>query len=172
MSIYTAILYTFVTLAAASALTLALSKNVFYSAMYVIVCLISLAGIYVVSFAEFVAVTQILVYAGGVLVIIVFGIMLTAKLGNKPLEVTHGNIFTGLVLAVPVFLLLVYALYSTPMENELSNPNDKNPQAIQRIGISLMSEYVLAFEIAGLLLLVALIGAAVIAAHKPKTKAG
>lgn len=172
MSIYTAILYAFGTLAAASALALAFSKNVFYSAMYVIVCLISLAGVYVLSFAEFIAVTQILVYAGGVLVIIIFGIMLTAKLGNKPLEVSHGNVFTGVVLSIPVFFLLVYALYSSPMDTTLSNPNDKNPQAIQRIGISLMSEYVLAFEIAGLLLLIALIGAAVIAAHKPNTKAG
>ena len=172
MSIYNAILYTFTILAAASALALAFSKNVFYSAMYVIVCLLALAGIYVLSFAEFIAVTQILVYAGGVLVIIVFGIMLTAKLSNKPLEVTHGNIFSGLVLSVPVFLLLVYAMYSAPMGTALSDPNEKNPQAIQRIGISLMSEYVLAFEIAGLLLLVALIGAAVIAAHKPNTKAG
>jgi NADH-quinone oxidoreductase subunit J len=52
----------------------------FHGALLLITCLLALAGIYVIAFAEFVAVTQILVYAGGILVVIIFGIMLTTNL--------------------------------------------------------------------------------------------
>lgn len=168
MSLYTIILFIFVGLTAISAFALVLSRNVFYSAMYVIVCLLSLAGVYVLLYAEFVAVTQILVYAGGVLVIIIFGIMLTAKLGNKPLQVSHGNVFTGILLAVPLFLLLTYALESQMLLPASPASAPSHETAIEGIGISLMSSYVLAFEVAGLLLLIALIGAAVVAS-KPKS---
>ena len=168
MTLYDIILYVFSIVAAAAALALAFSKNVFYSAMYVIVCLLSLAGIYVLLFAEFVAVTQILVYVGGVLVIIVFGIMLTARLGQRPLEVTHGNVFTGLLLAVPLFAVLCLAILSTPFETPGLSPVVQHPHHIEAIGTALMSDYMLAFETAGLLLLIALVGAAVIASHKPK----
>lgn len=168
MNLYTIILFIFVGLTAISAFALVLSRNVFYSAMYVIVCLLSLAGIYVLLYAEFVAVTQILVYAGGVLVIIIFGIMLTAKLGSKPLQVAHGNVFTGILLAVPLFLLLSYALESQTLLPATPASVPSHETAIEGIGISLMSSYVLAFEVAGLLLLIALIGAAVVAS-KPKS---
>lgn len=168
MSLYTIILFIFVGLTAISAFALLLSRNVFYSAMYVIVCLLSLAGVYVLLYAEFVAVTQILVYAGGVLVIIIFGIMLTAKLGNKPLQVSHGNVFTGILLAVPLFLLLTYALESQMLLPASPASVPGHETAIEGIGVSLMSSYVLAFEVAGLLLLIALIGAAVVAS-KPKS---
>jgi NADH:ubiquinone oxidoreductase subunit 6 (subunit J) len=168
MSLYSITFYLFGFLAGIGALALAFSKNVFYSAVYVMICLLSLAGIYVLAFAEFVAVTQILVYAGGVMVVIVFGIMLTAKLGTKPLEVKHTNVFTALIVSVPLFIVLCLFIYEQPFVLNEVSPIEENPKAIERIGINLMTEYVLAFEVAGILLLITLIGAAVIASHKIK----
>ena len=168
MNLYSITFYLFGFLAGVAALALTFSKNVFYSAIYVMICLLSLAGIYVLAFAEFVAVTQILVYAGGVMVVIVFGIMLTAKLGTKPLEVTHSNVFTGLVVSIPLFLVLCFFIFEEKFVLNEVSPIEENPKAIERIGINLMTEYVLAFEVAGILLLITLIGAAVIASHKIK----
>jgi len=168
MNLYSITFYLFGFLAGIAALALTFSKNVFYSAVYLMICLLSLAAIYVLAFAEFVAVTQILVYAGGIMVVIVFGIMLTAKLGTKPLEVTHANILSGLILTIPLFILLCFFITQENFETFTKNPIEQNPKAIERIGINLMTEYVLAFEVAGILLLITLIGAAVIASHKIK----
>jgi NADH:ubiquinone oxidoreductase subunit 6 (subunit J) len=99
MTLATFMLYFFEAIAAAAAIAIVLVRNVFYGALLLIVCLLALAGIYVLAFAEFVAVTQILIYAGGILVIIIFGIMLTTRIADKPLKVEHANIFSGLLLA-------------------------------------------------------------------------
>jgi NADH:ubiquinone oxidoreductase subunit 6 (subunit J) len=168
MNLYSIAFYLFGFLAGIGALALTFSKSVFYSAVYLMICLLSLAAIYVLAFAEFVAVTQILVYAGGIMVVIVFGIMLTAKLGTKPLEVTHANILSGLMLTIPLFTLLCFFITEENFEPNTVNPIQQNPKAIESIGINLMTDYVLAFEVAGILLLITLIGAAVIASHKIK----
>jgi NADH-quinone oxidoreductase subunit J len=154
--------YFFVAVTALSAISLVLVRNVFYGALLIIVCLLALAGIYVLAFAEFVAITQILIYAGGILVVIIFGIMLTTKISQKPLVVEHTYIFSGIVAAGACFALFVYALskesFTQPTASQAPQVN-----GIDNIGISLFSSYVLPFEMAGLLLLIALIGAAVIA---------
>ena len=89
------IFYFFEAVAALSAISLIFIRNVFYGALLLIICLLALAGIFVLAFAEFIAVTQILVYAGGILVVILFGIMLTTKISGKPLVVEHNNKFSG-----------------------------------------------------------------------------
>lgn len=167
MTLVSFLFYFFEVVAALSAIGLSLVKNVFYGALLLIVCLLALAGVYVLAFAEFVAVTQILVYAGGILVVIIFGIMLTTKISGKPLVVNHAYVLSGLTVAFACFGLLLYALqlqtFSIP-------PSGQVPAySIDSVGVALFSSYVLPFEIAGLLLLMALIGAAIIASSvKPK----
>ena len=73
MNITVFMLYFFEIAAALSAVSLIFIRHVFYGALLMVICLLSVAGLYVLMFAEFVAVTQVLVYAGGVLVIIIFG---------------------------------------------------------------------------------------------------
>jgi NADH-quinone oxidoreductase subunit J len=141
------------------------TRNVFYGALLLITTLLSVAGLYVLSFAEFVAVTQIMVYAGGVLVLIIFGIMLTARLGEKPLTVGHGNLFSATLLCAALFVILV-AFLKFP-EGALSNPHPEE-DFIRTIGLNLMTDYLLPFEIAAVLLLASLIGAAVIASNKSR----
>lgn len=168
MSLSDIIFYFFILSAVAGAVGLIFSKNVFYAALLVIITLLSLAALFVLNFAEFVAVTQILVYAGGILVVIIFGIMLTSKYGTKPLNVQHSNIFSGLAVAVPLLILLLFNFNDyMPEAGTGVSPLETHPDTIQAIGISLMSRHVLVFEVAGVLLLIALIGAAVIATTKP-----
>lgn len=166
MTLVTFLFYFFEAVVALSAIALALVRNVFYGALLVIVCLLGLAGIYVMAFAEFVAVTQILIYAGGILVVIIFGIMLTSKISNKPLVVDHAFVLSGLTVAAGFLALIVYAL-STQTFPEAKDTLEV--ATIDNIGMTLFTKYVLPFEIAGLLLLMALIGAAVIASSV-KTK--
>jgi len=155
--------YFFEVVAALSAIALALARNVFYGALLLIVCLLALAGIYVLAFAEFIAMTQILIYAGGILVVIIFGIMLTTKISAKPMAVGHTSTFAGVVLSSGCFFLLVYALSKESFLQTHGDPEAVNFNSVNTIGIALLSEYMLPFEVGGLLLLISLIGASVVA---------
>lgn len=163
MSLVSFMFYFFEAIAALSAIVLVLVRNVFYGALLLIVCLLALAGIYVIAFAEFVAVTQILIYAGGILVVIIFGIMLTTRISEKPLTVEHTNVFSGIMVAIGFFSLLVYVLSNESFPQHLASAPTNHFSHANTIGISLMTTYMLPFEIAGLLLLIALVAASVIA---------
>lgn len=163
MSLLSIVFYGFEVLAALAAVGILFVKSVFHAALLLIVCLLSLAGIFVLSNAEFVAVTQILIYAGGVLVLIIFGIMLTSRMAGKPLMVKNQYVFASSLMAL-FFSTLLIKLFSEQKffhSENLGTQGSVNP--INRIGVSLMSDYVLPLEVAGILLLVALVGAAVTA---------
>ena len=153
--------YIFILLAAISAGAIIFSNNVFKSALLLLVSLLSIAALYVLSFAEFLAVTQVLIYAGGILVVIIFGVMLTTRISGRALVVRNGNIASGALLGIALLVLLLrYLSFSVPAGSEGLVPHD-----ISVIGLKIFSLYSLPFEIAGLLLLVALVGAAVITSH-------
>ena len=170
MNILSFTFYVFEFVAAISALSILFVKNVFYGALLLILCLLSIAGIYVISNAEFIAVTQILIYAGGVLVLIIFGIMLTTRISGKPLMVKNHNWIAG-IFAGLTFLVGLVALFSNT--NFYSN-NQTSPEqqytTINQIGVLLMTDYMLPFEVAGLLLLIALVGAAIVASSFRSTE--
>jgi NADH:ubiquinone oxidoreductase subunit 6 (subunit J) len=168
MNLTSFLFYFFEALAAISSIALIFVRNVFYGALLIIVCLLALAGIYVLAFAEFIAVTQIMVYAGGILVVILFGIMLTTKISGKPLLVEHSYGFSG-ALAGLIFLGLLVFYISKESFGVVNNISSQDVVGINTIGVALMTEFALPFEVAGILLLVALIGAAIIASST-KTK--
>lgn len=157
MSFVQILFYFFIFLAGAAALAILLSKNVFKSAIFLLVCLLSIAALYVISFAEFLAVTQILIYAGGITVLIIFGIMLTTRISGKPLVVNNRHVISGGVVAIALFILLIRYL-----PDLAGNGATLEPRNISATGLEVFSRYSLPFEVAGLLLLIALIGAAVI----------
>jgi len=168
MNLVAILFYMFVALAALSAVGLVLVRHVFYGALFVLAGLLALAGIYILCLAEFVAVAQILVYAGGVLVVIIFGIMITARLGAVPLRIQHGNIFSGVLAGVSFFGLMAYVILQQPFPTSADTPVP--PDTLEPLGTALVTDYALPFEVAGILLLVALVGAAVIAAHLKTNK--
>lgn len=159
MNATASLFYFFEALAALSALGVLLARNIFYSALLVITCLLSLAGIYILAFAEFIAVTQILIYAGGILVVIIFGIMLTSRISGKPMEVTHGNRIAGLFIFISVFVF--FAINFSTLQ--ITHAPLTTGSAVTPVGMSLMTEFLLPFEAAGVLLLIALIGASITA---------
>lgn len=160
MSLISLALYIFEALAGAAALGILFVRNVFHAALLLIVCLISLAGVFVIYNAEFIAVTQILVYAGGVLVLIVFGIMLSSRIAGKPLVVTNQYVLPASLAGILSAGILIKLFSEQPFAQQ---PGALPGNPMNQTGIALMRDYVLPFEIAGILLLIALIGAAVTA---------
>ena len=165
MTAVTILFYFFIFLSGASALAILFSKNVFKSAMFLLVSLLSVAALYALSFAELLAVAQILIYAGGITVLIVFGIMLTTRISGKPLVVHNTHIVSGGMAAIAMLWLMVRYLPDIVTHGTALGPHD-----ISTTALILFGRYSLPFEIAGLLLLMALIGAAVITSNlKSKT---
>jgi NADH:ubiquinone oxidoreductase subunit 6 (subunit J) len=171
MTLFNIIFYFFVGLAAVSAVSILFVRNVLYAALLLIICLLSIAGIYVMSGAEFLGISQLLIYAGGVLVLIIFGIMLTGKIAGKPLEADSKNIFVGTLVGFGFLFLLTYAINLTEF-GSLTIPIDNDQQHhVEKIGVLIMSDYVAPFELVGILLLISLVGAAVIASLSKKNAA-
>lgn len=163
MSAVSVMFYGLGVLAAGSAVAILLVRNVFYAALLLVMTLLAIAGIYVIANAELLAVTQILIYAGGVLVLIIFGIMLTSKISGKPLVVENKNWFAGLLVGI-FFLATLTKLFSeTKFYQDNSEPSASTYNSVNKIGILLSTDYVIPFEVTGILLLVSLIAAAVVA---------
>ena len=126
-----------------------------------------MAGLYVLAGADFLAITQILVYVGGILVILIFGVMLTNQKGNKENgknDILSGNAnkILGFVIAITIFTGLFYTFARanfTIIQSQLFVLTE--PSATTKtIGINLMTDFVLPFEVSGILLMATLIGAA------------
>jgi NADH:ubiquinone oxidoreductase subunit 6 (subunit J) len=162
MKAHSVIFYAFEVTAALSAILILFTRNVFYGTLLLITCLLSIAGLFILLNAEFLAVAQILIYAGGVLVLIIFGVMLTSKFAGKSLMVTNKHWLPGIFAGIFFFGLLTKLYGDTSFQVDSSVPPESTHTAINQIGILLMSDYVLPFEVAGIVLLVALIGSAVV----------
>ncbi len=167
MTFATFIFLFFVFAAGGSALGIVFSKNVFRAALLLLITLLSVATLFILNFAEFVGIAQILIYAGGIVVLMLFGIMLTSKLSGKPLIVAHTNVMEGVVAGGALLILICMLMMDTlPADQHVIQHPENSPEII---GSLLMTEYSLAFEITGVLLLVALVGAAVLTSFM-KTK--
>ena len=169
MTLESIILYGFAGLTLASALYIALTRNVLYAAIALIVTFLGVAGIFMMLGASFVAISQVLVYVGGILVLIVFGIMLTNRLRGQKVSSAVYNKFLGLVIAAGLFIILFKGI----LQANFSAINwireaEPAPVPLEKFGMRLMTEYVLGFELIGVLLLLALIGAVKMAAKSGK----
>jgi NADH:ubiquinone oxidoreductase subunit 6 (subunit J) len=155
-------LYFFIALAAISSVGIALVKNLLHAALLLLVCLLALAGIYVLLHAEFLAVAQIMVYAGGIVILIIFGIMLSSRVATKPLGIEGSRLLPGFLVSAGMLFILIYS-FSTITFSLTSDSSASQMNTVRNTGFQLMSAYVAPFELAGLLLLISLIGAAVTA---------
>jgi NADH-quinone oxidoreductase subunit J len=161
---YAFFVFAFITLA--SACIVVFSKNIVYSAFSLLFTFFGVAGLYALLQADFLAVTQILIYVGGILVLLLFGVMLTSKVVNVELK-------TGTLHTVPALLLVAVVagtlsgLFYTSWKGAAPAPSTLGTTT-PTLGQLLMTTYLLPFEIASVILLVALIGAAWFARKKPK----
>ena len=156
-----------------SALYAASSKNLVRSIFVFFVTLFSLAGLYVLALADFVAVTQVVIYVGGILVLILFAFMLSGKETLNVLQKQEGKFFSmkklpAILLAVVFFVVLINVVFKADADNlpwvrdavDLKNEITPKDIMIDNIGVNLMTRYLLPFEAISILLLVALVGAA------------
>jgi NADH:ubiquinone oxidoreductase subunit 6 (subunit J) len=164
MSLPAVIMYFFALVTVLSAIAIFLAKNIFNAALALLLCLLCIAALFVLNYAEFLGVAQILLYAGGVVVIIIFGIMLTSKRSSTSALIGNGRMVAGISTAGALFFLLVFFVHKSIFVTPALATDSNN---LQTIGVSLLTTYVVPFEIAGVLLLAVLVGAAVLAGYKP-----
>ena len=146
----------------------ALSRNIFWSAMGLLSSLIGVGGLYVLLSADFVAITQLLVYIGGVLVLIIFAVMLTSQIQDIQVSNRSIGLVGGYVMFFVLSTLLSFAAIWAPWKSAGAG---KEPIANTTIalGDGLLGTWLLPFEIASVLLVATLVGAIVIARKEVKS---
>ena len=165
MSTTTVAFYLLAALTAASALGVALTHNIVYSAFALMGALLGVAGLFVLLGADFLGVVQLLVYVGGILVLSFFAIMLTHRIAD--VQVSNRSVGRGAAVVVvgAVFVGLVRtALRATWVSREVTPP----APTTYGIGNAFLTDFILPFEIASLVLLVALIGAVMVSRKELK----
>jgi NAD(P)H-quinone oxidoreductase subunit 6 len=143
----------------AGAAGVAFSKNIVRSAFALLFTFFGVAGLYALLSADLVAVIQLMVYVGGVLVVILFAVMLTSRIGDVRATNKSLGLIAGIAGIVPVAAGLLWVAIDLPV----SKAPESSPQPTSSsVGNALLGAYVLPFEVISVLLLAALIGAVVL----------
>lgn len=161
MELFDVVFYLFAFITVVSAFIVVFSRNIIYAAFSLLFTFFGVAGLYVLLNADFLAVTQILIYVGGILVLLLFGVMLTSNVINVDIKTETIQTVPALVLVAIVAGSLSGLFYST--WKDVSAPETSVVTTTPALGKMLMTSYLLPFEIASVVLLVALIGATFIA---------
>jgi len=159
MSAHAVIFYVFAAITIGSAAMVVLARSLIYNAFALLFTFFGVAGLYVLLGADFLAATQLLIYVGGILVPLLFGVMLTHKLYDLDLKSGTTHFFPGVIMAIGLFAILT----ATAIRTEWATGAGRPPApTTAEIGTQFMGPYLLPFEAASILLLVALMGAALI----------
>ncbi len=152
--------YAIATIIVASALIVAFSKNIVYSAFALLGTLIGAAALYIFLQSDFLAATQVIVYIGGIAVLFLFAVMLTHNIEKS----VGSNPHMGLRTVVPfAFLVLGFLIYAAVDHNWNIQAVRNSDPTVHKIGNAFLNEYLLPFEFASVILLVVLVGAALVA---------
>lgn len=139
-----------------SALAVVLSKNLFHSVLWLALALTGTAGVFLLLEAEFLAAVQVLLYAGGVVTVVVFAIVVTERLVGTTLSQTNRHVVRGAVAAGILLTLVITWIRRAPA---MERPALLDVNLTREIGSTLLTQYVLPFELLAVVLLVSLIGA-------------
>jgi NADH-quinone oxidoreductase subunit J len=149
-----------------SAAGVALGRNILYSAFALLGTLAGVAGLYLYLAADFVGVAQLVIYIGGILVLILFAVLLTNRIGDIRISNRSAGLAVGIPPAVGLMALLARIAIQTPWPT--TEPVATPTTA--RLGDAFLRELLMPFEVASLVLLMALVGAMVIARRAAKEK--
>lgn len=154
---------------------LAITRRVVYAAFLLFVILFTMAALFVFSGAEFLAVAQIIVYVGGILILVLFGVMLTQKLRDETPKTQILHILPGLLASAALLSVLVLLIASLPegppQWSRLAETNSAHTN-VELVGKNTVTLFLLPFEAISILLLAALIGAAYLSRkNNPKKEA-
>jgi NADH-quinone oxidoreductase subunit J len=152
----------------ASALGVISSRLPIHSALYLLVNFVSLAVLYITLEAQFLAAAQVIIYAGGIVILILFVIML---IGSEKIETRAPHRswtpYAGILLGVTLISSMIYSFVETPDASTATAII--NGGAPETVGLELFTKYILPFEMTAVLLLVALLGALLLARY-PKSE--
>jgi NADH-quinone oxidoreductase subunit J len=151
-----------------AAIRVVTTRNVVHAALYLVAVLAGVGAQYVLLAAEFVAATQVLVYIGAIIVLFLFGIMLTRTRIGLDQDLTHKGWWTAVATAVALFAVMAYALIDEfgwtktplPADTRIAHVNGSNTATVSD---AVFSQYLVPFEAISVLLLAALVGAIVLA---------
>jgi NADH-quinone oxidoreductase subunit J len=153
------VFYCFAVMTVGSAAVVVFSRSLIYSAFGLLFTFFGVAALYVFLGADFLAATQMIIYVGGILVLLLFGVMLTHKLYDLKLKTDTYQIVPALVVMLSIFVTLLLVMLRTRWYP--GGQREMGPTTAA-IGTLFMNEYVLPFEVASVFLLIALMGAAMI----------
>ena len=139
-----------------SSLAVVLAKNLFHSVLWLAAALVATAGVFLLLHAEFLAAVQVLLYAGGVVTIVVFAIMLTERLVGETIRQMNRGVVAGAGVAAAVFVAVAVAVLRTP---GLTGRGPAEPAGTAALGRAVLTTWVLPFEMLGVLFVAALLGA-------------
>lgn len=158
--------YLLATVVVVSALAVALARNILYSALALLGTLGGVAGLYLYVGADFLGIAQLLIYIGGILVLILFSILLTNRIG----ELKISNLSAGLTVAAPPAIALMALLARVAVRTPWPTTEAVPAPTTVRLGDAFLHELLLPFELASLVLLMALVGAMVIGRRAAKER--
>lgn len=165
MDVSTAVFYLIALLTVGSAGMVALSRNIIYSAFSLLGTFMGAAGLYVFLGADFVAAVQVLIYVGGILVLILFAVMLTHRITDVEITNRAAGRIPALLLVALLLVLLIQTVKEVPW---IKAKEVVYVATTAKIGDSFLYEYLLPFELASLVLLGAMIGAVVLSRKEIK----
>jgi NAD(P)H-quinone oxidoreductase subunit 6 len=165
MSVATAVFYLIALITVVSAGMVAFSRNIIYSAFSLLGTFMGVAGLYVFLGADFVAAVQVLIYVGGILVLILFAVMLTHRITDVQITNRAAGRIPALIVVGVLTYLLIDAINETPWAKA---KEVVYAATTAKIGDLFLYTYLLPFELASLVLLAALIGAVVLSRKEIK----
>jgi NADH-quinone oxidoreductase subunit J len=154
-----ALFYLFGAMTAASAVGVVACRSIVRASVCLLFTLAGVAGLYFLLNAEFLAAVQLVVYTGGILIIIIFGVMLTSTSPFSRFEPGA----TEVAVALSIGVILLTALILVAVRTPFAPPQNIPGSSIESFGQMLLGDYVVPFELASVLLLVVMIGAAYVA---------
>lgn len=132
-------------------------RNIFHCGLCLAGALVAVAGLYVLLYAEFLAAVQVLVYAGGVVALILFAVVLSQQITGRDVPQTNDQKWAGLLVAGLFFSFVSAVLMGVDWPAAQSGALPQ--QTVPRLGLLLLKDYVVPFEVASVVLLVAVLGA-------------
>ena len=140
-------------------------RNLFHAALFLVLSFVGVAGFYILLEAEFLAMVQLLVYVGAISILIIFAVMLSRRIMSPEVKALNEQWIFGLVAGAALLAVLIFVILNVSwpaVESPLP------PETISYLGAALVSpeRFLLVFEVASVLLLVALVGAVIIARER------
>jgi len=166
--LFAVLFYGFASITVISAWAIVFTGNIVRMAIYLLITLCGVAAAYFMLAAEFLAVIQLIVYAGGTLVLIIFGVMLTGRDAFPASANRSRDLIIGVGVAGMIAWLLLMAIRLTSLATDGAQPLDAQANTVKAIGRAMLTTYLLPFEIMAVLLLVVMIAAAYMARRRTR----